>query len=417
MRVLLYAPELPGHPQVYCRVIGDILLEAGHEVVIATGVDETGWAAQWRDLRPFAADPRVHVVDTRRWSIGNGSVHLRAEDLARLQGDLAVDSSLLLDYDRYLMAECRRIATGEAPRLRGRNAAVFANTCEWYPGEHPYTGERRKWVDQSVRKTLALWKRTLVNRTESARYFYENILLARRPIDAVIVKDERVAARFGPPVFWMPEIYKVFGAREEERRMGDWEAFAEPIREYVKRAGASNILLFFGTGAWYKGYDLFLRLAEIEPSIHALHAGAAERDEPGKNMAFDTKAIRERLRGQGRLYETNAYVESEALVELVFGSIERFVSTHRLTLSSGTMLQALDAGKPVLVPGSGLVGYRTAQYNLGMTYRYFDDRDLAEKWREFGKAPHGAFASSIADFMGRFSRAEVARFFLSQLCS
>ena len=27
MRILLYAPALPGHPQVYCRVIGDVLLE------------------------------------------------------------------------------------------------------------------------------------------------------------------------------------------------------------------------------------------------------------------------------------------------------------------------------------------------------------------------------------------------------
>ena len=34
MRILLYAPALPGHPQVYCRVIGDVLLEAGHEVVL-----------------------------------------------------------------------------------------------------------------------------------------------------------------------------------------------------------------------------------------------------------------------------------------------------------------------------------------------------------------------------------------------
>ncbi len=416
MRVLLYAPELQGHPQVYCRVIGDILLEAGHEVVIASGVDEDDWAARWRDLRPFAENSRVRVVDTRRWAQRAGNVRLRAEELAGLQRDLAVDSSLLIDYDRYLMVECRRIAAGEAPRLHGRNAAIFSDTCEWFPGENPYTGERRRWVGPSIRKTLSVWKRALVNRTESIRYFYEEVLLTRRPMDSIIVKDERVAERYGPPVYWMPEIYKVFGARTGEKRMGDWDALANPIRRYVEQAGPSNVLLFFGTGAWYKGYDLFLRLAEIEPSIHALHAGASERSEAGKQMGFDTPAIRTRLLEQKRLFETNAYVESEDLVNLVFSRIERFVSTHRLTLSSGTMLQALDAGKPVLTPGTGLVGHRTLRYNLGMTYRYMDDQDLAAKWRQFRDQPPGAYASSIADFMDRFSRAEVARFFLSQLC-
>ena len=257
----------------------------------------------------------------------------------------------------------------------------------------------------------------MLNRPESIQYFYDHILLARRPIDTVIVKDERVAEHFGPPVFWMPEIYKVFGAREEERRLGDWDAFAGPIREYVERAGPSHVLLFFGTGAWYKGYDLFLRLADIEPSVFALHAGAAERHEPGKKMAFDVDAMRKRLLREKRLFETNTYIESEDLVRLVFNSIERFVSTHRLTLSSGTMLQALDAGKPVLAPGTGLVGYRTRRYNLGMTYRYFDDQNLAERWREFGQTPASAFSLSIADFMRRFSRDEVACFFLTQLCS
>ena len=41
MKILLYAPALQGHPQVYCRVIGDILLEAGHEIV-AGGVELGG---------------------------------------------------------------------------------------------------------------------------------------------------------------------------------------------------------------------------------------------------------------------------------------------------------------------------------------------------------------------------------------
>ena len=414
MRILLYAPALPGHPQVYCRVIGDILLEAGHEVVIASAIDETGWSAPWRDLRPFAANARVQIVDMRRRSAG-GRPELSAEEMRTLQEDFRIDSTLLVEAD-YFAGELRRIADKQVPRLRGKTVGIFARTSGWFPRENDYGGapEPRIWGG-GPRASLGRLKNLAWPGRDTAAYLYRTVLLRRRALDAVVVKDERIAERFGPPVFWMPEIYKVFGAREDERRRGDWEAFAEPMRKFVDRAGPSNVLLFFGTGAWYKGYDLFLRLADVEPSIYALHAGAPERREPGKIMAHDTAGIRERLLRQGRLFETNAYVESEELVRLAFGSIERFVSTHRLTLSSGTTLQALDAGKPVLTPALGLVGYRTRRYHLGLTYRYFDDADLAAKWREFRQTPSTAFAQPIADFMKRFGREEVARIFRALL--
>lgn len=414
MRILLYAPALQGHPQVYCRVIGDILLEAGHEVVIASAVDEAGWAAHWRDLRPFASHARVQMTDVRRRAAG-GRSELAAEEMRSLQDDFRIDSTLLVEADRFA-GELRRIADKQAPRLRGKTVGIFARTSGWFPRENDYGGAPEPLVfGGGPRASLGRLKNLVWPGRDAPAYLYRTVLLRRRALDAVVVKDERIAERFGPPVYWMPEIFKVFGARAEERRLGDWDAFAEPIRAYARRAGSSNVLLFFGAGAWYKGYDLFLRLADLEPSIHALHAGAPERREPGKTMAFDPAAIRARLLRQDRLFETNAYVESEDLVRLAFGCIDRFVSTHRLTLSSGTALQALDAGKPVLTPALGLVGYRTRRYNLGLTYRYFDDADLAEKWREFSQIPAAAFGRSVADFMKRFSRDEVARTFRALL--
>lgn len=414
MRVLLYASSLQGHPQVYCRVIGDILLEAGHEVVIAASLNESGGVDQWRDLRPFEADSRVQIVDTRQYS-ARSHPDLLAEEMKALQDHFQIDSTLLIEADSFA-EEFRRIVEQEAPRLRGKTVGIFARTSGWFPREEDYGGSPLPPWGGCFQSRLSWLRSAVLKRRETQAYFFREILIRRRAVDAVVVKDERVSEHFGPPVFWMPEIFKVFGARETEKRMGDWDAFAGPIQEYIQRAGASNVLLYFGTGAWYKGYDLFLRLADIEPSIFALHAGAPERHEPGKPMKYDIAAMCDRLRQQNRLFETNAYIESEELVHLLFSGIERFVSTHRLTLSSGTALQALDAGRPVLTPSMGLVGYRTRRYNLGMTYRYFDDQDLAAKWREFSTVQPSAFAPSVAAFMKRFSRDEIARFFLSQLC-
>lgn len=414
MRILLYAPALQGHPQVYCRVIGDLLLEAGHEVVIASAIDENGGTAPWPDLRPLAVHPRVQIVDVRRRS-AEGRSELSAAEMKTTQEDFQIDSTLLIEADAFA-GELRRIADKQAPRLRGRTVGIFARTSGWFPRESDYGGVPEPLIfGGGPRASLGRLKNRVWPGRDTAAYFYQTVLLRRRALDAVVVKDERIAERFGPPVFWMPEIYKVFGARADEQRMGDWDTFATPIREYVRRAGPTNLLLFFGAGAWYKGYDLFLRLADVEPSIFALHAGAPERREPAKKMGFDTVGIRERLLRQGRLFETNAYVESEGLVRQVFGSIDRFVSTHRLTLSSGTALQALDAGKPVLTPALGLVGYRTRRYHLGMTYRYFDAEDLAEKWCEFKERPSAAFAPAITNFMKRFSQEEVARTFRALL--
>ena len=53
------------------------------------------------------------------------------------------------------------------------------------------------------------------------------ILMRRKVVDALVTKDERLAEHVGPPVHWLPEIYKVFDAtagkserREFEKRFG-----------------------------------------------------------------------------------------------------------------------------------------------------------------------------------------------------
>lgn len=403
MKVLLYAPSLTGHPQVYCRVLGDILLDAGHRVIIAAGDTAADMPIRWRDFRPFAAHSGVRFVDTR--VTAGGSAQLGAEALRALQDDCGADATLFVEGDHW-RAEFARIAAGRAPRLRGRTIAIFGATCSWYPGEDPYTGRPPA---ATLRQRLGRLRRRWLHPRGTDAFFFERVLPRRRPLDVALVKDERVAERYGAPYVWMPEIYRVLQPRPTEHRQPDWDRWARPVSDFIARAGPANVLLYFGTGAWYKGYDLFLRLAELDPTTYALHAGAPDRREPGKDMRFDTDRIRADLLRVGRLFETNAFVDSDDLVNLLFGRIERFVSTHRLTLSSGTMLQALELGKPVLTPDSGLVGHRTRVHGLGMTYRYFDDRHLAEMWQVFRRTPVSVFQSAAAAFMTRFSHAALGR--------
>jgi len=410
---LIYAPGLAGHLQSYCRVLARALLKAGHRVAIAAPAATADWRDRWPLLRPLADEERVRAVDTRTFGAAENG-NLTAEQLRRIQLECRADATLFVHADSFA-DQFRRIAAGAAPRLRGRVCAIFARTSEWCPGEDAYTGTREPWIGPTLRRTVGRWKRALLARTStsSSRRFFEGIVLRRRLVDALIVKDERIPQRFGPPVYWMPEIYRVFDVREDERRGPDWERFAEPMQRYMDRAGARNLLLFFGTGAWYKGYDLFLQLAHSSPDTFALHAGAPDAREPGKPYACDVEALRAELLREGRLFETRAFVESDDLIRLAFNGIERFVSTHRLTLTSGTVLQALAFDKPVLTPDTGLIGWRTRTAGLGSVYRYQDIADLTERWNAARRSAAPPPVAAIRRFMLSFSQTAVERFFTS----
>ncbi|MGA1194513.1 MAG: hypothetical protein ACO3ZG_09085, partial [Kiritimatiellia bacterium] len=311
--------------------------------------------------------------------------------------------------------EFRRIAAGAAPRWHGRTCGIFDRTCEWYPGEDPYTGVIKSWLRLPLKQKAGAIKRRIFNADEHSSYLYEKVLIKSRTIDALIVKDERIAQKFGKPVSWMPEIFRVFDHEAASAADEDYQKYSDPIREYIQRAGADNVLLYFGTGAWYKGYDWFLKLAHMDKSTFALHAGAPDRREAGKHYDYDVDALRNELLAEGRLFETRSFVESNALVHQLFSSISRFVSTHRLTLSSGTCLQALEQGKPVLTPSTGLVGWRTREFGLGMTYSYRDMDAMAATWRDFKVGRDDPKPGTIQSFMKRFSREETERYFVNML--
>ena len=335
---------------------------------------------------------------------------MTVEQLIQMQQECRADATLFVDADRF-GEQFRRIAAGDAPRLRGRTCAIFSKTSEWCPGEDAYTGARTPWIGPTFRSTLGRLKRAWFDRRKSVRYFYEHVLVGRRAVDVLIVKDERIVQRYGAPVCWMPEIYRVFDVRPEERKRPDWEKFAGPIRQYVTQAGPDNVLLYFGSAALYKGYDQFLQLVQADESTVGLHAGPLEGATVERSYCESFGAARRELKKQGRLFETNAFIESEDLVSLLFGSVARFVSTHRLTLSSGTLLQALEAGKAVLTPDAGLVGWRTREFKLGGTYAYGNGMDLAEKWLAFKSGALDPAKADIRSFMDKFSRERTAQFF------
>lgn len=411
-RVLLYSPDVIGHPRVYCRAIADVLAGERCELFLAMGFTDGVGLSESADLQPLTTRERVTILENRTIS-SRGNPHLTAEELVDLQSRLGIATTLFIEADKS-NDEFVRIASNRAPRLLGRNLGIFANTAEWFPGEDSFTGAPKRLIAPTLRTTLGNVKRAIFERRKSVRHFYEKTILANGVLDEILVKDERLAEWFGPPVYWMPEISRPL---EQEPAGHDAEFLQrrDEFATFLTSNPGREPVLYFGDAAFYKGYDLFLEFVARTPSLCAIHPGRSYDAQQLGWFDYDVEALRERLRGEGRLYETNSYVSSGKLKDLYFGAIRLYITTHRLALSSATVIQATELGKPVLVPDRGLLGYRARNYNLGGVYEYGNLDDLSRKATDLWRSDLTRFAAPARAFWERFSDAAIREFFVQRL--
>ena len=412
-RILLYSPDVVGHPRVYCRVIADALAGSACELVIAMGFTEAAGLPHSPDIQPLVTRERVLVLDTREHST-SGKPHLTAEELAALQRALGITNTLFIEADKS-SAEFTRIATGAAPRLHGRNLGIFSNAAEWYPGEDSFTGLPRRILAPTLRTTLGNIKRAVFQHRQSPKHFYEKVILGARVLDEVLVKDERLADWYGPPVYWMPEISRATPAPETAAEAQKVELRENELRAFLASNAGREPVLYFGDAAYYKGYDLFLQFVASTPSTCAIHPGRTYDLQQRGYFQYDVEALRTQLKREGRLYETNDYVHIHRLKELYFRVVRLYITTHRLALSSSTVIQALELGMPVLVPDRGLLGHRVRTNHLGNVYAYENLADLREKAEVLWRGDLKRFAPAALSFWRRFSDESIQDFFRQRL--
>jgi hypothetical protein len=411
--VLLYSPDVLGHPPIYSRVIADSLVGKRCNVVVAMGFTDKVGLAESPDIQPLCSRAKVQVVDTRTFS-SRGHSHLAAEEIVGLQRHFGVDTTLFIEADKS-KTEFLRIVAGEAPRLSGRNVGIFANTAEWYPGEDSFTGQRCTLLAPTVRTTLGNIRRAILNRRQSARYFYENMIIRSGVLNELFVKDERLATWRGPPVHWMPEISRAASGPESPEEAAETVRRRREIEAFLARSPGQEPVLYFGDATYYKGYDLFLQFVASNASTCAIHTGRSYDGQQRSYFKYNVDELRARIRREGRLYETNSYIHASRLKEFIFGCIQVYITTHRLALSSSTVIQALEFGKPVLVPNRGLIGYRVQKFKLGGVYRYEDLSDLERMAKKLWASDVEKFAIAAKSYWQRFSDESIRSFFVGRL--
>lgn len=395
--VAVFSPSLRGHRQTYCRVLAEIFLNDGLNVVVAAGVDQQSGprdgsgALQLRELEGndryrFIGLPESDMSRFQRSPAG----------LLRLLDDIDADAVFLTEADA-----CVRLLTGRFLR-RGRPrrwAGLFIRTTNYI---HEQTVGGGSSARTAVRRARRAGRRLLRWRSDP-RLFHEVLMPRLGLLDRALYLDESFVGTHGESAQWLPDIFASRPWRDEhdsaESRM-----WAERLTGFMAAQDDRPVYVYLGAPQRRRGYDTLLKLAVAEGGC-LLHCG---RVVDGAGEWDGVGPARAELLRRGTLFETGAYYESDATADLFLERAKSVVLPHRGHLgSSGVMLQALAAGRPVLVPDQGLMADRVRACGLGRTYRAGDWDDLRSQDRALRAEGSRRYIANIEAFMSAFSREQV----------
>jgi glycosyltransferase involved in cell wall biosynthesis len=204
---------------------------------------------------------------------------------------------------------------------------------------------------------------------------------------------------------WMPDI-AVWSAEggDDGRELDGGEAAAWQARlaDFLAGQQGRPVVVYIGMPQERRNYERLLELARDVDGCF-VHCGALH-DPTG--YPREDLAVRRELVARSAILEYGRFYQSFETARLTLAAARSvvlpYIPWH--TTSSGVMLQALMAGRPVLVADRGLMGWRVRTSDVGLTYAPDDWRDMREKFLALEAMPSGAFADRIARFLEYFSK-------------
>jgi hypothetical protein len=375
---------------MYCQAMASVLQEAGHEVVLAGSIRQLDDSRRAAFLEKLQRRGAVTLVDTSAMPRGGKDASLA--QVTRLVREQAADLTVFTEADDHLRLLNHQAAPGR--RLPGRRVGVFLRSTRYV-----HIGRSREtWYERARR-----WRHGRLAWDSDPYLFHERFLPRFGLLDAALCLDEVfVAARPGSHE-WLPDIYASF--EDEDWTMDpDERGWVDRLDAFAGRAGAHPLLVYYGTAQVRRGYITLLRLAEAVDGC-LVHCGVRP---PVDGQQAEADRLRAALSRRGALFETNAYLPGFEAARRFFAAAECVVLPYRRHyVSSGVMLQALDAGRPVLVPDRGLMAWRTATFGLGRTFPERSFSGLIDSFDVLRRDEKASYARRIEGFMRRFTKEQV----------
>lgn len=399
--VLIYACTFGGHRHLYAYHLAALFSELGVPVVVASLGYPDGRVAgtqairfTWKDVPPtvtaLGALPHAAVADIEPAFSVCGDHLLVVHHLQQL---IAPRLTVFVDGDNMADALMRQGMMG-LPRLAFPTAGLFINWELLYTPEglfpddgHPAFGGFAVPV-----------KRPGMTIEEDA---YLSRLPGGELVDWVLSSDENAVSLLGGPhMIHMAELGAPEGALPEPppdpHRSSYFERRRAMVMEFLDRHRDGDLLLLFGDLEARKGFEDLVAIAMRRPDTAVLRVG---RTKPFFSPSWELVNARETLLRQDRYLEIEGFLDDHELQRTLFERIRLLVLPYRKFLrSSGVMVDALRAGRPVIVPDGGLMAERVKRHRLGLTFKPGDFDSLLAAFDALRQQPE-AFHDPIATYV------------------
>ena len=383
--ILLYSADMEGHREVYCRVIADFLLERGCAVVIAGNLRSRDGSVYTR-LEPLSAHPRVRFVDTSL-EPPRGPV-LDLDSLSRLMRSCEARAVILTEADADLGLLIDQLWSRKK-RLPGRRVGIFLRSTNYiHSGQRRSSLRGRLSEDGSLRRhgeeTLDCSTSTCCRASDSSTLPFA---WTRYSLPKGVGPTRGFRTSFVPT--------KNLRAMAPILRANGWCAWTS--------SPASGLIVRSWSTTARRDDAAAMTQSFVSPTPREAVSSIADGATCRMQKKPEVRAIRDRLRRSGSLLETETTIRRFDVGARFLAASECVVLPYRTHLgSSGVMLQALEARRPVLVPDVGLMAERTVRHGLGLTYRHGDYDDLRRQYRRLRAQGPVAYQENIACFLRYF---------------
>lgn len=373
---LIYSPDFDGHRQVYVFVLSHILIKKGFKIHIAGNTKQNLLNSFYLDQ--LRKNPEISFIDTSMYN--EGGLKITLLEFLSLQNQCSSDLTFFAEADNHISLFVSQIRKDN--RLRGRLAGIFLRPFYYYE-------------KTSIREKLRHIKHLPVRWKDDVMLFHEFFLTRFHLLDAAVYLDENFVDHHKYS-YWMPDVFQEYADAIVKDRKSEQRSWIYKLEDFKAKNKGRFMFLYFGTSQYRRGYDTLLKLAAKNDGCF-IHCGLNIGSD---KYVLDIDEFRSLLNREGRLFETNQYIEDPFCIEYFFKSISHMVLPYRNFYgSSGVMLQALSFGIPVLAPENGIIGYRIKKFQLGSIYNETKGPSLDKEFDKFIKLDPATFKENIRDYM------------------
>jgi hypothetical protein len=373
---LIYSPDFDGHRQVYVFVLAHVLREKGYKIFIAGNTTKklanTFYIDRLRNI------PGAYFIDSSKYP--DGGFNITPKDFLELQNSCESDLTVFAEADNHISLLNSQIS--KQNRFRGKLIGIFLRPFYYY--EKTGILDKLRYIKHFPER----WR-------NDDLMFHEILLKRYSLLDVAFYIDENFVSHHKYSS-WLPDVFQEFADTVVKDEKSAQRIWIEKLDEFREKNKGRFPFFYFGTAQFRRGYDTLLKLA-VDNGGCFIHCGLNNDTDKYVLDIYELKSI---LKRDGRLFETNQFIEDPYCIEYFFKSVSHLVLPYRNFYgSSGVMLQALGFGIPVLAPEKGIIGYRINKFQMGSTYNDENGNSLESQFNKFKNIDPETFKSSIKNYM------------------